>query len=199
MSSQPLEVPRLKGEALKFAQNVVAIRMPYPQAVRAFLESFPEYLENDKLSEEEIVETLKERFQRMRHDHSRVSYHKIKETEATLKDLLDCIPISSPLKRLMALDKRHQDLCDKIDVDDEKQKLGVEEELKVMATEIKVLSAAATEVERLMPRERRSPFTGLPDLIPTQTSEPSQTPDETDKSEEYDLMSGAMKKHVNTG
>ncbi|MCY3739973.1 MAG: hypothetical protein OXH00_03025 [Candidatus Poribacteria bacterium] len=182
MPAEKLDVPRLSGEALKFAQNIVAIRMPYRQAVQAFLDSFPEYLQTgieNGLNEKEVFACLVERFQRMIHSTQRVSYRKIKETQSTLKDLLDCIPIASPFTRLVELEKMRQDPD------------------SINPNFLKVLGAAAREVEHLMPRERTSPFSGLPDLIPKQTS--SETEKTSSETPKHDAFGGAMMNHANTG
>ena len=188
-----LKVPRLKGKALAFAQTVLAIRIPYPQAVRAFLDSFPEYLENDELDAEEVAAHLEERFQRMLHNTQRVSYHKIKETEASLNKLLDCIPIASPLVQLIELEKMRQDPS------------LINEKL------LKVISLAGKVTERLLPRERVSPFrppgtVGLPDLPIAGGSETSEAGDSdetqsdqqhsknTSKRSPFDPFGGAMMK-----
>ena len=144
-----LEIPRLQGEALDFAETILSIGMPYDYAVRAFLDSFPMYAENEELTEAEIFQILRKRFKEMRCSTRRSSYHKIKDNEATLKQFLDVIPIASPFLRLIELEKMRQD-----------DGLKCEQRLKV-------LSAAAKEVQILMPRERTSPFQGvsmLPDL-----------------------------------
>ncbi len=172
-----LEIPRLTGEALEFAETILSIGMPYGYAVQAFLESFPAYAEHDDLTEDEISNILLARFKRMRRDTRRLSYQKIKETEASLKKLLDCIPVASPLIRLIELEELRQDL-------------GLNCEQR-----IKVLGAAAKETDRLMPRERTSPFSGLPDLIPTQTSESETQPEKPTK----DIFGGAIMNHANTG
>ncbi|MCG9132734.1 hypothetical protein J5I95_13735 [Candidatus Poribacteria bacterium] len=171
-----LEMPRLEGEALEFAEKILSIGMPYRYAVQAFLDSFPSYAEHETLTESEIFEILKSRFQRMRRDTRRASYHKIKENEASLKDLLDCTPVASPLMRLIELEMMRQD-----------RTLTCEQRLKV-------LGAAAREVERLMPRERTSPFSGLPDLIPTKSTTPSET--ETNGKPPPDPFGGAMMQNV---
>lgn len=176
----PLEVPRLAGEPLKFAENILAIGMPYDHAVRSFLDSFPEFLAIEGVSEAEVFEQLGNRFRRMRRDTRRVSYHKIKETQATLKEFLDCIPIASPLQRLLELEILRQDTT-----------LKCQERLKV-------LGAAAREVEQLVPRERTSPFLGLlPDLIPTQTA--NETREVSPEPQRPDPFGGAMMKNVDTG
>lgn len=158
-----LEIPRLQGEALQFVQTILAIGMPYDYAVKAFLDSFPAYAEHETLTDAEIHQILRKRFKHMRGNTQRSSYHKIKETETSLKQLLDCIPVASPLIRLIELEKKRQDSdleCGDL---------------------IKVLNAAAKEVERLMPRERTSPFAagygmGLPDLTPTDGKESPPDP-----------------------
>ena len=174
----PLKLPRLKGEALDFAETILSIGMPYKYAVRAFLDSFPAYAEHEDLTEAEIFEILKNRFKEMRCQTRRLSYQNIKETEASLKKLLDCIPVASPLVRLMELEKMRQN-PDAINMD-----------------LIKVLGAAAQESQRLMPRERTSPFSGLPDLIPTHTSG-SETPQKAGAAS--DPFGGAMINHAHTG
>ena len=174
----PLQIPRLSGEAVEFAETILAIGMPYGYAVQAFLDSFPAYAEHETLTEDEVIGILKERFKRMRRDTRRLSYQNIKETEASLKKLLDCIPIASPLVRLIELEQLRQDP-------------GLKCEQR-----IKVLGAASKETERLMPRERTSPFSGLPDLIPKQTSAETESNPESPKK---DTFGGAMMRHVNTG
>ena len=165
-----LEIPRLTGDALEFAETILSIGMPYDYAVQAFLDSFPAYAEHDELTEKEIYEALDKRFRRMRGDTRRASYHKIKGNEATLKQFLDVIPIASPFLRLIELEKMRQDAG-----------LKCEQRLKV-------LSAAAKEVERLLPRERTSPFRGfstLPDLPMLKDGDPP------------DPFGGAMMGNVN--
>ena len=146
-----LDIPRLKGEALEWVETALSIGMPYDYAVRAFLESFPSYAEHETLTEDEIFDDLKERFKEARTKTRRASYHRIKEKEASLKTFLDCIPVASPFTRLIELEKMRQD-----------SSLKPEQLLKV-------LGAAAREVDILIPRETRSPFrppgtVGLPDL-----------------------------------
>ena len=142
----PLEVPRLKGEALKFVQTLLALGMPYQNAVAAFLTSFPAYAENNYLTEAEVAEILRKRFKHMRGNSQRASYHAIKKNKENLKAFLDVIPIASPLIRLIELEQMRQD-----------PGLKCEQRLKV-------LMAAAKEQERLMPRDRVSPFSPLPNL-----------------------------------
>lgn len=173
----PLQIPRLSGEALEFAETILAIGMPYAYAVRAFLDSFPSFAEHETLTEDEIFETLRKRFKEMRCSTRRLSYQKIKETEASLKKLLDCIPIASPLVRLIELEQMRQD-----------PGLKCEQRLKV-------LGAASKETERLQPRERTSPFSGLPDLIPKQTSAETESNPESPKK---DTFGGAMMENANT-
>ena len=174
-----LELPRLEGEALKWVETVLSIGMPYKNAVWAFLDSFPEYGEHETLTEDEIFKILSNRFKRMRRDTRRVSYQNIKETQNSLKKLLDCLPVASPLIRLIELEKLRQDpglKCEQL---------------------LKVLGAAAREVELLMPRERTSPFSGLPDLIVTQTQ--PETNKDASETPQKDAFGGAMMNHANTG
>ena len=173
-----LEVPRLQGDALQWAETILAIGMPYTTAVRAFLESFPSYAEHETLSEDEVFNQLLDRFRRMRRDTRRVSYQKIKETQESLKTLLDCIPVASPLIRLIELEQLRQDAG-----------LKCEQRLKV-------LGAALRETEVLMPRERTSPFGGLPDLIPKNTT-PKTEVETTPK--QGDGFGGAIMNNANTG
>lgn len=175
---ESLDVPRLEGEALKWVEMVLSIGMPHKYAVRAFLDSFPSYSKHERLSEDEISEILLKRFYRMRGDTRRLSYQRIKETEASLKDILDCIPIASPLVRLIELEKKRQD-----------PNLACEQLLKV-------LGAALRETEILMPRERKSPFGGIPDLIPKTTPESNK---ETPTGGDPDPFGGAIMNHANTG
>ena len=183
----PLKVPKFEGEVLEFAETILSIGMPYKAAVQAFVEAFPAILESDELSEAEIYEIVENRLRRMRKDTRRLSYQKIKETEASLKKLLDCIPVASPLIRLIELEQMRQDPSLK------------------PGDRIKVLAAAVREEERLTPRERTSPFSGLPNLpgLPT-ASETSETSENTENAENKesppsDPFGGAMMSNVNTG
>ncbi len=176
-------IQQIKGDALEFAETILAIGMPYQYAVQAFLDSHPEYAEHETLTEEEIYKIIFNRFRDMRCRTKRASYHRIKENEASLKKLLDCIPVASPIIRLIELEKMRQDpglKCEQL---------------------LKVLGAAAREQEILMPRERKSPFSpsgmGLPDLIPTQES---TSESESNKgAPPSDPFGGAMMENVNSG
>ena len=178
----PLKVPKFEGEVLEFAETILSIGMPYKYAVQAFVESFPAFLENDELSEEEVYEILDNRFRRMRKDTRRLSYQKIKETEASLKKLMDCIPVASPLMRLIELEQLRQDP-------------GLKP-----GDRIKILAAAAKEEERLTPRERTSPFSSLPNLpgLPTSKSTTSEN-SENKESPPRDPFGGAIMNNVDTG
>ncbi len=175
-----LKIPHIKGDALEFAETILSIGMPYEYAVQAFLDSFPEYAEHETLTEEEVHEIIGKRFRGMRRQTKRASYHRIKEFEASLKKLLDCIPVASPILRLIELEKLRQDgglKCEQM---------------------IKVLAAAAKEQDRLMPRERTAPFSGLPDLIPKTTPTPTSE-SETNGKSPSDPFGGAMINHANPG
>ncbi|MXZ00199.1 hypothetical protein F4Y93_05950 [Candidatus Poribacteria bacterium] len=186
-----LEVPRLSGDALFFAETLLSIGMPYDYAVRSFLDSFPSYLAHESLTEAEIFEILKKRFQAMRTKTRRASYHRIKETESSLKHLLDCIPVASPLTRLVELEQMRQDLREDPEL--------------VCDQRLKVLSAASREMERLLPRERSSPFSGLPDLTPGRSASESKGEEtaSASKGEEKgppgDPFGGAIVNHAHKG
>lgn len=154
MSSE-IKVPRLKGEALEWAENVLSIPMPYKNVVNAFLDTFPYYVEEEVeggegLEVEVITEKVKEillaRFQRMRRDTRRKSYQRIQEKQATLNTFLDCIPIASALTRIVELEIMRQELTQ-----DRRQSNG----LKTNRL-LKVLNAARREADVLLPRERSS-------------------------------------------
>lgn len=189
----PLDIPRLSGDALAWVETILSIGMPYDYAVRAFLDSFPEYAEHETLSEAEIFEDLRARFKEARTKTRRASYHRIKEKEASLKTFLDCIPVASPLVQLIELEKMRQDPS------------SINEKL------LKVISLAGRVTESLMPRETRSPFrppgtVGLPDLPIQGSSETSETggsdetqanqqhPENTSKRSPFDPFGGAMMK-----
>lgn len=179
----PLEIPRLDSEAQEFAETLLALGMPYEFAVQSFLDCFPSYLEDSDLTEAEVYEILGNRFKDMRRRTKRLSYHRIKETEASLKKMLDCIPVASPLMRLIELEQMRQDGALKPE------------------QRIKVLAAAAKENERLMPRERTSPFSSLPNLPGLPTASESTTPENAENKESppRDPFGGAIMNNVNTG
>jgi len=154
MSSE-IKVPRLKGEALEWAENALSIPMPYQNVVNAFLDTFPYYVEEDveggeglepKVIEEKVKEILLARFQRMRRDTRRKSYQRILEKKATLNTFLDCIPIASALTRIVELEIMRQELTQ-----DRRQSNG----LKTNQL-LKVIDAARREADVLLPRERSS-------------------------------------------
>lgn len=182
-----LKIPRLEGEALEWVETALSIGMPYANTVRAFMDSFPEYLEPkdddaERLSDDEAFAILKERFSRMRRDTRRVSYHNVKAKKETLKKFLDCIPVASPLIRLVELEKMRQDPSLK------------------HGDVIKMLAAARQEADYLMPRETtKTPFSGvgLPDL-PIAKVESDTEPD-TETRKVADPFGGAITKNVDTG
>lgn len=163
-----ITLPELSIEERQFAENQLALGMPYETAIQSFLESFPSILENYEISEElteeeikalteeeietEIRRILRMEFSEIRKNTPRISYHQIKAKQETIKSFLDCIPIASPFLRLIELEIMRQD------------KTLKPEQL------IKALAAAAREVDRLIPREKVSPFRTLgmelPDLMP---------------------------------
>ena len=171
----PRKLPNLSDEEQDFAVTILSVGMPYENAVQAFLDTFPAYLEYEAVTEPEVRGILGGRFREMRRSTRRVAYHKIKETENTLKKLLDCIPVASPLIRLIELEQLRQDPGLKC------------------GERVRVLSAAASEVERLTPRERKSPF-GMPNPIPDLTP---KTP--TTEEPPTDPFGGAMMKNAHTG
>jgi len=176
-----LEVPRLSDEAQKWAELALSIGMPYKNVVVAFLETFPFYLENDEVGEDRIVEILEDRFKDMRRRTARKSYYNIKETQEQIKNLLGCIPVASPLFRLIELEKMRQNPA------------SIDENL------LKVFLIAGREQERLMPREQHSPFGGLPDL-PVAKQNPTPTETETPSTPtQGDGFGGAMMNHANPG
>lgn len=174
-----ITLPKLSQEELQFAENLIALGMPYTPAIQSFLESFPDVLENyqlpDELTEEEReqlteeeIETqirgiLRTRFRGYRKDKRRAPYHRIKATKETIKGLLDCIPVANPFQRIKALEIMRQD-----------KSLKPEQLLKVFA-------AARREVEILLPPEKPSPFRGmgmeLPDLSQNKDENGNGKPD----------------------
>lgn len=181
-------LPKLSQEELEFAENLIALQMPYTAAIQSFLDSFPGILDTYELSEElteeeidalteeeienEIRRILRTRFRGYRKEKRRVSYYRIKETQATIKGLLDCIPVASPYIRLLELEQKRQD------------KTLKPEQL------IKVLGEATRQVEVLIPRETRSPFQGLPGLpgmpddLLTNTAEADDAENQTSSKDE---------------
>ena len=178
ISGQESKIPKFARDAREFAENVLAIGMPMDSAINAFLDSFPEYgdLPDCGLTELEIRGILRRRFYGMRLDRQRASYYQIKETQATLKKLLDCVPVASPFVRLIELEMLRQrpDLKD--------------------GERVRVLAAAAKEVAALVPREQKSPFTGtsLPDLVPKSKSGKNEKESSEGTQEEEDAFGGAM-------
>lgn len=166
MSTTKLKItlPKLSQEELEFAENLIALQMPYQNAVESFLENFPgtfdHYEFSEELTQEEIntfteedIETeirriLRQRFRGYRKDKRRLSYHRIKATKETIKSLLDCISIASPFSRLIKLEIMCQDKSLK------------PEQL------IKAIQEATRQVEILIPQQKVSPFPfpGMPGM-----------------------------------
>lgn len=158
-----LKIPRFEGDALKFAETMMALEMPYRLAIDIFSSRFPEYAVHDELTDGEIRKVLQDRFSRMHRDKRRPSHQNVKEKQEILNQCLDCIPVANPFVRLMKLEV-----------------LSNDPDLK--PTELlKVLDTARKEVEVLKPRERR-PATfglgmGLPDLYPKPNEDGEIPPD----------------------
>lgn len=168
----PSEFPNLKDDEQEFATALLSVNMPYENVVQAFLDAFPDFLEyvNENLTEKELKKQLGNRFREMRRNKRRVAYHKIKETKDVLKTLLDCLPVASPLMRLIRLEQRRQ------------------EPNLTLVEEIKIFNTAAKEVDRLIPPERSSPLGSLPNLMPNLEPVP--------EGEAPDPFGGAMMKNI---
>lgn len=134
--NRELGVPRLTGEALEWVETALALNWSHASVAQAFVETFPDYIAAATLSEEEVLKILSTRFKKMRCDTQRHSYSRIQANQAKLNDLLDDVPIASPLLRLVALEQMRQN-----------PNLNVNQR-------IKLLNAARKEVESLNPRQR---------------------------------------------
>lgn len=184
---EPLKIRRLTDDEQEWAETALAIGMSYGTAVNAFLETFPVFAEEaaevENLTEDDVFDILKQRFRRIRCDTRRVSYHNVKIKQETLGKFLDCIPVASPILRLVALEEMRQDP-------------GLNQ-----SQQLKVLAAARQEQQALMPRETSgSPFNpnSLPDLPTPRRETPAETAENTEASQSPDPFGGAITKNVNS-
>lgn len=172
----PLKLPRFTTEEQDFAKTLLSTGMPYKNATHIFLERFPVYLQAD-VQGDEVYAIIDKRLRRMCEDTRRISFHEIRNTKETIRKVVDSIPIASPLARLIEFEQMRQDPG-----------------LKV-SERIRVLTAAAREVDRLIPPERTSGF-GLPNLIPDL---PMRSGSDTDEERPPDPFGGAIAKAARRG
>jgi len=105
-----LLVPRLKGDALDWVERALSIGMGYDDrtVTRAFVETFPIYLEDVSIDEETALKILEDRFKKMRRDKKCSSYHHIKEHRKRLLELFKDPFIAMSLCQIIELEKLRQ-------------------------------------------------------------------------------------------
>lgn len=105
-----LSVPRLKGDALEWVERALAIGMNYDYrtVTRAFIDTFPFFLEETSVSKQTALKILEKRFRRMRRDKRCSSYHRIKEHQKRFLELFEDPLIASHIYWIIELEKMRQ-------------------------------------------------------------------------------------------
>ena len=145
------KLPSLKKnrDMLDWVLHAIALNMPIRIAAKAFVDAFPNFDSTNSYTELELIEILKKRFYHLKYDARRPAYSEIKDKKAYLQKFLDCIPVTSPLVRLVDLEILRQDCMASWDTDP----------IKYGHLITKIQSHALKEMNALMPSDKR---TGLP-------------------------------------